>query len=112
MWLIVLDIMVAKQHLTLEGLLRIIAIKSHFPLGLSSMLASTFPSLPSFVKPSFIPFPDPLDSSWIAGFVNGDGSFTLGFRKRSNLRFSATCILVFSVGQQERDQFLLERIVV
>jgi hypothetical protein len=42
----VLDMIVLKEHLILSGLLRIVAIKSFFPQGLSPFLASAFPSLP------------------------------------------------------------------
>jgi LAGLIDADG endonuclease len=72
------DMMVAKQHLTRSGLLSIVAIQSHFPNGLSPLLTSAFPKLPSVYKPEFIPSTLPLDPNWIAGFVNGDGSFSLG----------------------------------
>jgi hypothetical protein len=82
----VLDLMVAKEHLILEGLLRIIAIKSFFPKGLSELLSNAFPSLPSVYKPDFIPSEDPLNAYWIAGFANGDGSFSLRYRRNSSYR--------------------------
>jgi len=47
LWSQVLDLMVIKEHLVLEGLLRIIAIKSHFPRGLNSKLIAAFPNIPS-----------------------------------------------------------------
>jgi hypothetical protein len=86
LWSLVLDMMVAKEHLTLEGLLRIVAIRSHFPKGLSKLLSNAFPSLPFVFKPNFIPSPEPLNSYRIVGFANGDGSFSLGYTKRSDLR--------------------------
>jgi len=73
----VLDLIETKEHLTLEGLLRIVAIKSFFPQGLNPLLISAFPSLPNLEKPDFIPSSEPLNPHWLAGFVNGDGSFTL-----------------------------------
>ena len=51
LWSRVLDLVVARQHLTMGGLLLIVAIKSHFPPGLSSMLATTFPLIPLVSKP-------------------------------------------------------------
>jgi len=86
MWSQVLDLIVTKEHLTLEGLLRIVAIKSHFPMGLSELLSNAFSDLPSITKPSFISSSLPLNPDWIAGFANGDGSFSLGYRKRSVFR--------------------------
>ena len=78
MWSEVLDMMVAKEHLTEEGLLPIVAIKSHFPNGLNEVLSTAFPELPFVDKPDFVPSTSSLDPNWIAGFVNADGSFTSG----------------------------------
>jgi hypothetical protein len=86
LWSQVLDTIAAKQHLTSSGLERIVSIKFHFPLGLSPLLSKAFPSLPSFDKPSFIPSKSDLDSHWIAGFANGDGSFTLSYSKVPRMR--------------------------
>jgi len=87
-----------------------VAIKSHFPNGLSPLLFNAFSPLPSRSRPEFIPSTFSLDSSWIAGFINGDGSFSLGFTKKSNSRLGATCLPTFSIVQHERDRILLERI--
>ena len=111
MWSQVLDLIVTKEHLTLEGLLRIVAIKSHFPMGLSELLSNAFSDLPSITKPSFISSSLPLNPDWIAGFANGDGSFSLGYRKRSVFRQGATCEPSFFIGQHPRDRVLLERII-
>jgi hypothetical protein len=48
----VIDLMVTKEHLTLEGLLKIIGLKAHFKLGLSAKLLSHFPN--------YIPIPAPV----------------------------------------------------
>jgi hypothetical protein len=106
----VLDIMIAKEHLTLPGLLKIVTIKSFFPGGLSELLLNAFPSLPFVSMPEFLPSADPLDFHWIAGFVNADGSFTLGYTKSRTHRLGATCNPRFIVTQHKRDEALLNRI--
>ena len=110
MWSKVLDLMVAKEHLTLDGLSKIVAFKSHFPQGLSLLLSQAFPSLPSIPKPEFTLSAAPLDPNWIVGFVNGDGHFTLGFQKSSSHRLGFTCKPLFKVSQHPKDAVLLERI--
>lgn len=79
LWSKVLDIIVAKNHLNSSGLLEIVSLKSQFNDGLSSKLLDNFPSVNSFqknveYKPSFTK----LDLDWLAGFINADGSFSLG----------------------------------
>ena len=102
---------VAKEHLTKEGLLKIVATKSLFPQGQNKSLLKAFPSLRSIPQPDFIPFTSPLDPNWIAGFVNGDGCFSLKYQKSSTHRLGARCNPCLQVTQHERDRFLLERIV-
>jgi LAGLIDADG endonuclease len=61
-------------------------------------------------KPDFIPSTLPLDPDWIAGFINGDGCFSLGYQKRLDLRLGATYKPYFQVTQHACDKILLERI--
>ena len=58
----------------------------------------------------FIPSTESLNPNWIAGFVNADGSFNLGYVKDSRMRLGATCNPYFDVSQHGRDRILLERI--
>ena len=74
----VLNMFVTKEHRTWEGLSLIVALKALLPLGLSPEIRKAFPNLLSVEKPVFTPSSDPLDPHWLAGFVNGDGCFTLG----------------------------------
>ena len=102
--------MVAKQHLTFDGLAHIVAIKSLFPKGLNDSLQSAFTSLPLIERPEFLMSESPLNTSWITGFTNGDGCFSLGFQKSSTHRLGATCYPGFIITQHGRDKVLLERI--
>jgi LAGLIDADG endonuclease len=95
--------------LTQKGLKQIVAIKSHLPQGLNNSLKFAFPSFLMAAK-QFIPSTEPLNPNWIAGFVDGDGHFTLGWRN-SRYKLGATRIPLFSVGQNGRDIILLQRIL-
>lgn len=74
----VMDIIINKDHLEIEGIQAIALIKSMFPNGLNKDLLSLVQgqTLPS--KPLFVPSTSPLHPDWIAGFVTADGSFSLG----------------------------------
>jgi hypothetical protein len=99
MWSQVLDRIVAKEHLTLKGLYKIVSIKSHFPRGSNNSLFNAFPDIPSFTKPPFISFTLSLDPHWLAGFVNGDGFFGLGYIESDRYTLGATCQPSFRVTQ-------------
>lgn len=76
MWSKILDIIVSKNHLNSNGLLEIVRLKG--PDGLSSKLLENFPSLASVDKLEYRPNFTKLDLDWLAGFINADGSFSLG----------------------------------
>ena len=102
--------MVNKEHFISKGLLRIVAIKSFSPKGLSPVLRNAFPSLPSVSSFDFIPSTLALDAHWVVGFTNADGSFSLGYRKDDTYRLAACCIPFWKVTQHQQDLFLLKRI--
>lgn len=68
--------MKAKEHLTQEGLEKIIAMKAHHNLGWSEKVSNAFSYVIPIASPeyhfTFIPSP-----FWIAGFWSGDGSFSI-----------------------------------
>ena len=70
----VVDIMNQKEHLTIEGVRKIVAIRVSMNLGLSDELRVAFPDIK--------PVPRPLinknkieDPNWLAGFISGEGCF-------------------------------------
>lgn len=75
LWGKALNMILAKEHLSYEGFLVILSIKAAFKNGLSDSLLNDYPSVKAISLPSFdrtLSF----NPNWIAGFVNGDGSFT------------------------------------
>ena len=64
------------EHLTEEGLLKILGLKTFLNQGLSEKLINAFPNIIWVNRPDYIfkGIPDPF---WVSGFISGDGSFYL-----------------------------------
>ena len=104
----IVSIMQLKEHLTLEGLQKIINIKATLNFGLSKELQLMFPET--------IPVPRPLvlnegketqeipHSQWIAGFASAEGNFSVSLDKDI---FKS---LLFKITQHKRDEVLLTAI--
>src|SRR5690606_8999977 len=98
-----------KEHLTDEGLLKIVAIKASMNLGLSEKLSLSFPEIIPFERPiiNTLLIPDP---HWIAGFTDGEGSFFINVIKTNNL-LTHKVKLMFRLAQHDRDIDLLNLII-
>jgi hypothetical protein len=97
-----------KDHLTIEGLKKLVAIKAAMNLGLSSELKVGFPGVkpverPTIVNKSFTP----KDSYWIAGFISGEGCFFIDIFKSAGSKLGEAVSLGFSIGLHARDGQLL-----
>lgn len=93
------DIVKKREHLTDEGLIKILELKSFLNLGLSEKLKEAFPNIIPVNRPEYIfkGIPDPY---WVSGFINGDGSFYLQFRDR----FTKVSSLLPEVGSIAVDE--------
>jgi hypothetical protein len=95
-----------KKHLTKEGFVRILELKSVLNLGLSKELKSQFPNVKPAIKP-IVTVNKIQEPSWISGFVSGDGSFFVQ-RRKNNTKF--TYSLGFAIHLHVRDAFILSKI--
>ena len=70
----VVDLMNQKEHLTIEGIQKIVSIKASMNLGLSEELLVAFPDVKPVLRPSTNEnkIEDP---NWLAGFISGEGCF-------------------------------------
>lgn len=94
-----------KEHLTPEGLSKIVAIKASINNGLTLELKKSFPN----IIPVFRPVKDEVNISnpyWLAGFVSGEGCFMVRIRD-SKSSSKAIIELVFQVNQHVRDKNLM-----
>ena len=97
-----------REHLTLQGLDRILSIKASLNLGLSDELKAAFlePILRPLVVNQKIPHPD-----WIAGFTCGDKSFYITIRKYKGYKLGYRIEIGFRITQHSRDAQLMERFI-
>ena len=97
----VVELMNTKEHLTNEGLYKIVSLKASVNKGLSEELQAAFPQCVPIARPiinsNIIPNPD-----WLAGFTSGDGSFKSVLAKSSSVKVGFQSILVFQITQHAR----------
>lgn len=59
-----------KEHLTLEGLKKILALKGSLNLGLSDEIKTNFPNIKTIERPLVTKINE-IDPNWISGFTSG-----------------------------------------
>lgn len=103
------NLMINKEHLTKEGLKKIVSIKTVINLGLPAELQLYFsdiiPVLRPLVENKTVPH-----VQWIAGFTSAEGCFKITLVKRPNRRIDQV-YLVFQITQHSRDEKLLESFI-
>jgi hypothetical protein len=82
MWCNLMQLMEANAHLTLEGLKKIVSIKTAFKNGLNSMLLVSFPGTVAVKQPDYNSVLCNMNYDWLVGFLNSDGSFGLNLLKQ------------------------------
>nr|QCW06949.1 hypothetical protein [Drechslerella brochopaga] len=105
----IISLMKNKEHLTLDGLKKILSFKCSLNLGLSEELKNKFPGIEPVKRPLVIDnnIPSPF---WMAGFTTGDGSFYLTIRSKK-LNNIPRIDIEFSITQHSRDMLLLEKFI-
>lgn len=116
----VVDIKQAGRHTTLVGLQEILNIRASMNKGLTEELTAAFPKTIPVVRPPLPLFlfikkgggdqiiPDPY---WVAGFVSGEGNFSIGITKSPNSKIGYSAQLRFKISQHSRDQLLMRSFV-
>jgi len=105
-------LMEQKEHLTSEGLAKIVALKASLNMGLSPGLKAAFPHVIPVTRPSGleqkIPNPD-----WLAGFTSGvlDGCFMIKTNNSSSPRLGLQVQLEFNLSQHSRDERLMRSLI-
>ena len=95
-----------KEHLTREGLRKIVALKDQSNRGLSDKLKKAFPD--------FVPVSRPIvmnqiieDPNWLTGFTTAEGCYYIDIYRSKSNKLGFVVRLVFSIGQHKRDEALL-----
>ena len=93
------NLILNKEHLTMEGLAKLVAIKASINLGISSELKDAFPNIVPVSKPKIIN-QNILDPLWVAGFTTGEGCFYINLPKSVSHKLKERVQLVFKLTQQ------------
>lgn len=107
----VVDLINNKEHLTLEGINKIVNIKASMNLGLSDMLKSEFQNNNSVKRPVINSDNIDIPNNWIAGFVSGEGCFDVRITKSTSHFTGYRVQLRLRVSQHERDTNLMKNII-
>lgn len=102
----VFELLQRKEHLTYEGINKIVSIKAVFNNGLSENLRVAFPNIVPAIRPTVkgvIPNPQ-----WLSGFVSGEGCFMVKLIKSSDTQIGFQIQLHFVITQHCRDEELLK----
>lgn len=97
-----------KEHLTIEGIQKIVNIRASINLGSSENLNEAFPNTVPVERPIIedITINDPY---WFAGFASGEACFTVNIYK-SKTKLGEAVQLKFDLAQHSRDSKLLTRL--
>lgn len=97
-----------KEHLTPEGLQKIVNIKASMNNGLSDQLKNALSSTP-VTRPVF-EVTGISDANWISGFTDAEGCFNIHIHRSRTHRLGAQVLIRFQITQHTRDLELMLRI--
>ena len=103
----VLILMKRKEHLTPEGLRKIVAIRASMNLGLSEKLYLAFPDVVQVERP-LVELPKTINPEWIAGFTSAEGCFYLRVSPSRTYSVGYRVELIFQLTQHSRDSGLMK----
>ena len=106
----IVDLIIKKEHLTIEGIRKIVALKASLNLGLTDDLKVAFPDIVPVTRP-LVKYSEILDPNWLAGFSSGEGCFSVRLKKSIKHRLGFQTILTFKLTQHIRDKELMENFI-
>lgn len=96
-----------KEHLTHDGLNKIVNHRASINNGLSDKLKAAFPDTKPVPRPLVVG-QEIKDPHWLAGFTSGEGCFLVNIRKSTSSKFGFNVHLRFQITQHSRDASLLK----
>ena len=100
------EIIERREHLTSDGLRKIVAIKASMNRGLSDKLKLAFADVVPVERPR-VELPKTIDPNLLAGFTSGEGCFMINIKKSSTHSLGQSVNLVIVITQHLHDQQLL-----
>jgi hypothetical protein len=107
----VVRMMQRREHLTKEGLQKIINIRASLNKGLSPLLKEAFPTSVAISRPPLPLNNIKLHPQWVAGFTSGDGCFKISIRESKLYKAGSRIVLLFVLTQHIRDELLFKSLV-
>ena len=107
LWVKIVNLIDSKEHLTIEGVNKILELKSALNRGLSKSTAE-FTSVKALERPLHLVQPSEfkkINPMWLVGFTDGAGSFGIKTMKRANGKYQIG--VRFRLAQHIRDHHLL-----
>jgi LAGLIDADG DNA endonuclease family/LAGLIDADG endonuclease len=104
------ELLLRKEHLTKEGIIKIVSMRSTLNLGLTSVLKEAFPNIIPVNRP-LVKLAKTIDPYWLAGFISGEGCFYISIVKDVTKRTGFSGSLWFILGQHSRDKELIVKLV-
>ena len=105
-----LDLFSRKEHLTLSGLHKIVAIKASMNRGLSDKLKAAFPNTIPVQRP-LVNNQEIRDPNWVCGFTSGEGCFMVKMMKSITHKMNEQVLLKFALTQHSRDELLMKSLL-
>jgi len=99
-----------KEHLTIEGLRKIVAIRSSLNLGLSPELKASFPDIVPIQRP-LVQDQIITDPDWLAGFTSGEGNFLIKISDSKSHKLGKAIQLRFKLTQHSKDEQLMKSLI-
>ena len=109
LWAQILNLIYNKEHLTIEGLTKIVATKASLNKTINEELKAEFPNVIPVTKP-FVNQNKIKDPNWLAGFTTGEGYFLISIFK-SNTVTGFVVRLRFKLTLHSRDTQLMKSLV-
>jgi hypothetical protein len=100
-----------KEHLNIEGLVKLVELKSLNNNGLSGQLKEAFPNLDNNKSQRQEINKDITNPNWISGFTSGEGCFKVRIYKSVSHQIGYQVQLKFQVTQQLRDKNLMAKLI-
>lgn len=101
------NIIKLKEHLSEQGLLKLIGIKASLNLALPLNLKEAFPKVEQYNRPDYT-FKGIADPNWVAGFTSGDANFGVKTANSTTNKLGSRVQLRFQIGLNIREKELIK----
>jgi hypothetical protein len=105
----VLNLILNKEHLTISGLHKIVAIKASMNLGLSKSLQAAFQDIIPIPRAIFHNLT--IELEWLAGFASAEDCFCVNIFNSPTHKLKAGVQLEFTLTQHSRDELLMKSLI-